>query len=169
MPEDLHQTSISLETLNQYELNPLIAQEVDYARHILTELGLVLEQTYLFGSGARGGLRTTEDDPQDPSDIDLLVTVPDECHDMLDKMVKDGALSRTRAAGVTSYLAKISSTSGRLNPTEIEIYTDTELQNGLASFEPGSTQREFLEAALNGVKIPAEKLPEEGAVPKASP
>jgi hypothetical protein len=139
-----------LETLRGFREYDLIAEEVMHARRLLLEIGISEQELelYLVGSAARNELRTIETYPEDPSDIDILALVSEFDISLLDRLMNEGAhLGRTQTPVATSFSVKRSSISGRLNPTEIFVYSRVGLEAELNG-SPLSQRTRFVNQIL---------------------
>lgn len=139
-----------LEALRDFREYDLIVEEVRNARRILLEMGISEKDLELFlvGSAARNELRTIETCPEDPSDIDILALVSESDTRLLNELMDSGAhLGRTRTSAATSFSVKRPSASGRLNPTEIVVYSRAGLEAELAG-NPISQKTQFVNQIL---------------------
>jgi hypothetical protein len=155
MTESLTLPPIGLEKTVGGEHRSLVQTEIEHARQILRRYGADHLTLVLHGSSLNGELRTRDADPDDPSDVDLLAIVSQATFDAMQALRVNGAeIGRVKStAGAESLTMKVPSASGRLNPTEIDIYT----QDGLArelSGDPESLRTAFITGALrNGATV----------------
>lgn len=135
-----------------YNKAGLVESEIDYAKQEASQLGIKnIVHTILLGSAARQELRTTDQDPVDPSDIDLLLIVDDNDIATLELQIQnpDVRLSRSHtASGATFYLVKRPSLSKKLGETEVMICTRDGFQKQLGG-QTDESETRFVNDAVN--------------------
>jgi len=135
-----------------YQYGDLIIGEIGQAKRVLEELGLTQSEIaamILTGSAVEKRLRTIEDNPQDASDLNLLVIVDESALRKLDALMqtRNVRLSRSRkASGATFYIVKRPSQSGRLEGLDIKVCSLRDMRKEKA--RQTNDKNQFIEDAL---------------------
>ena len=137
------------------EHHDLVMAEVAHARAALRdEFGVDHARLVLHGSAVSGRLRLVGEDP-DPSDVDLIAIVEEQVFGHLVKLQREGAEIGQPRGSIKHLFVKIAG-SGKLNPAEIDIYTQESLEQLLAG-DPQSPDTQFVIKVMeDGVDVLAD-------------
>ena len=140
-PQPIYAISASLpqrtmEVLEGYQYEELIQQDILHALQVLKEHNIPQPlYVILLGPAVREELRTTQEDPTDPSDIDIVVILGDEDMRQLDEQQRvNKTLSWSQpSSGIKHFILKPQSVTDVLAPTEATIYSKTGIEQQLNS------------------------------------
>jgi predicted nucleotidyltransferase len=141
------------EVLADYKYAEAIAAEAGNVQDALYAQGIDDASLLVFGSAARRELRTVNDDPDHPSDIDTLAIISEGALAELFDRAKGSAVlgRRLTPSGATKVSMKLPSITGLFGPTEVDIYSQAGILQELAGDARGVTNQLVTHALKDGL------------------